>query len=311
MSHAKVLVLGDEYGALLAPYDEHLDVDPYWDDIGSHYLAFAAEHLFADLTVDSPTEKWRDHLVARDIEDLGTLDNLASPSERSEHSARVEQARAGYRIHEGRLQERRYDNPQGRWDWYVLGGRWSNDLQLKAGRHGKGERGSDFGNPVPVISGRCDRAQKGDLDIEAMRRAGFDAARDRWGTFEQLRTEHGDWRTFRELVDAEGTEAARRLYNAQPIVAAARTRLGLWENLESAFPLDMSGADYCERARLESVPGFATLSDHGWWETGRLGMWGTHTSEGPAAEMDYLQRANDLIDNAAEDTWLSVVDIHS
>lgn len=312
MSHAKVLVIGDDYDAVLAPYDENLDVAPYWQDISDDYLVFAAEHRYPEMSATSSPEQWRDRFIASDLADLGLLDAAgASPDERAEHHARVQDVRNGYRVHDGRVQERRSDNPQGRWDWYMLGGRWANDLRLKAGSHDKGVRGSVLHGPSPVVAGWCDRARKADVDLDAMRRAGHDAAGERWAAFERARAEHGDWKTLPELIAAEGRETAGRLYNAQPIVAALRPHLGLLESVESEFPPDMTGSEYRKRGLLGAVPGFATVSDQGWWETGRLGWWATHTSEGPAAELNYLQRANDLLDSATNDTWLSVVDIHS
>jgi len=49
-------------------------------------------------------------------------------------------------------------NPNSKWDWFVLGGRWSGSIQLKDGAKGKSGKSGTFGNPTGI-----DQARKKDI----------------------------------------------------------------------------------------------------------------------------------------------------
>lgn len=60
-------------------------------------------------------------------------------------------------------------NPNSKWDWYQIGGRWSGLLKLKPGANGVvGERGL-MGSHFAEGADRADQAIKGDVDFEGMR----------------------------------------------------------------------------------------------------------------------------------------------
>ena len=66
-------------------------------------------------------------------------------------------------------------NPQARWDYYCIGGRWSGQLQLKEGRQGLYGREYDEEERNHLKPGRCDCALAADVDAarneEAYKRA--------------------------------------------------------------------------------------------------------------------------------------------
>ena len=96
----------------------------------------------------------------------------------------------GYAIAEGDklVKAVRRTNPNKRWDWWQVGGRWSGFLKLKPGASGQlGSRGL-MGSHFADGKDRADQALKGDVDLEGMRgeagdRAGalWDKARDLTG----------------------------------------------------------------------------------------------------------------------------------
>jgi len=53
-----------------------------------------------------------------------------------------------------------WENPNAKWDWYVLGGRWSGMIKLKKGKSG------EFGNGSLVMGNRpgIDQAKRGDIE---------------------------------------------------------------------------------------------------------------------------------------------------
>lgn len=71
-----------------------------------------------------------------------------------------------------------WDNPQTKWDWYQIGGRWSGMLLLKPGAKGKYGQRSWTNEGKADDMDRCDQARKGDIDLDGMRdEAGSKAAR--------------------------------------------------------------------------------------------------------------------------------------
>lgn len=65
-------------------------------------------------------------------------------------------------------------NPRGKFDWYIMGGRWCGYLKLKHGAHGElGKRGAGIGDddPLPYGDLSADQALYGDIDWYNMRRS--------------------------------------------------------------------------------------------------------------------------------------------
>lgn len=72
-------------------------------------------------------------------------------------------------------------NPEGRWDWYMVGGRWQGFYNLAEGaeddEHLLGEPGAFFSRPEETLGGCADVARKRAIDVEGMRlMAGIEAS---------------------------------------------------------------------------------------------------------------------------------------
>ena len=62
-------------------------------------------------------------------------------------------------------------NPQSKWDWYSLGGRWADSLLLKTNDRHKGKKGHPSwtkGDDWKPEAGRADQARFGAIDWEGM-----------------------------------------------------------------------------------------------------------------------------------------------
>ena len=288
MSHSAVLVIGHNVEALLEPFDENLEVDPYWE------------------------------LEAATVEDCYWV----SP----EHPATtLEEALASYRqqhpddddevlrIVNGEIERYSTYNPDSRWDWYAIGGRWSGRLKLRPGCHGEGEGEPETWNHEAVPPGYCNRARKGDLDLEGMRETERLRAEARWEVFEAMVATHGPLPddAFMAYIRAADFAAQRDAYWEHPTIKAIKTA-GMYQML--TLPTQEFGRhtreSYCELARLRAVPGYALLTPEGeWLEQGRMGWFGADDST-PDGELAYLKRANQVIDDADDDALFTVVDVH-
>lgn len=106
-------------------------------------------------------------------------------------------------------------NPNSKWDWYQLGGRWSGFFKLKAGKEGIcGELAE------PAKEGTCDQALKG--DIEQVKRTYSVLYNGQWyekGEMGWFGVSHGDkeeevWdKEFRRLVDSLPDDTLLSLYD--------------------------------------------------------------------------------------------------
>jgi hypothetical protein len=111
MSHYTVMVIGpetdDDLAEALAPYDENKEMEPYrdyldpdpskfWTNNDGHLADWPA--IIAEYAAKYP-----------DSSDIPLLDEAGLPYEVSTY------------------------NPDSKWDWYAIGGRWAGTLRLKAG----------------------------------------------------------------------------------------------------------------------------------------------------------------------------------
>lgn len=181
----------------------------------------------------------------------------------------------------------KHTNPNAKWDWWTIGGRWSNKLKLKAGGH-------------------ADSAMKRNIDIAGMRDAAGAAALARWERAAAL-TGGAAWEAWDLIRDrTEGIDVARALYNAQPAVIALRA-----DNRDPFFNLDQFLAPkdrYVQEARDSAIATFAVVRNGEWAEKGSMGWFGCASNEMPQSEWNKL--FNDMLDGLPDDTRLTVVDCH-
>lgn len=101
-------------------------------------------------------------------------------------------------------------NPDAKWDWYQIGGRWSGELQLRANAaeddYARGERSWTNENELPT-PGTCDLARIRALDLVGMRDAAAAKAVDDWNEYASVvhgTPQHLPWQVYLDRVkDAE------------------------------------------------------------------------------------------------------------
>ena len=151
MSHFIGLCFGDFWESNLDPYDEGLEVEPYVaytkeeaiDEVKQRH-ASNYEWAIKALEHQSTTERQRKH--AESVVEKGLFISY-------EDAWKVAQE-WGYEIDEEENLLSRY-NPDSKWDWYSIGGRWHSYLYLK--------EVDDDGNAIKV-----DQASFGEIDWNYM-----------------------------------------------------------------------------------------------------------------------------------------------
>lgn len=211
-------------------------------------------------------------------------------------------------------------NPNKKWDWWVVGGRWSGFLTPKA--HADALPDSDPNAPAkgrPGLLGSeanpagVDVIRKGDVDFDAMRAAARERAAASWDKVHAIIGPHVDgfrsWDAIREEC-AGDHDKAREVYHAQPLrqalAAASKDNTDLvWINVEDYL---VTREEYIQRASDRATVLFGVLKDGQWVERGEMGWFGCVSGE---KDRDGWNRDfNAMLDALPDDTWLTVVDCH-
>lgn len=148
MSHYSVLVIGPAPDSQLAPYDENLEVafndkteqiQTQYETEGTKYIKFAdgrlvniydrsIRDLWKPVNKDDPLSKCELELPEGATIEMVPFKQIYADFDTfaTEYHGfkKNEQSRYGYMY-----------NPNAKWDWYKLGGRWENELPLKNGTH--------------------------------------------------------------------------------------------------------------------------------------------------------------------------------
>lgn len=213
-------------------------------------------------------------------------------------------------------------NPESKWDYWRIGGRWSGyfiadgmeEFILLPERHWDG--------PKDLGRGRCDGGRIRSLNLAAMREEVATKANADYDRWEKLVAEHGadgkPWSHFTGLIDVvEGytIEQARQEYHAQPIVVAhdrlERNNEGLAGWGDCVVDTFLPPREEFVRLRVAAaVPAYATVSLAGEWiAPGRMGWFGM-SSDGPGEREGYQIAVSKYLQELHPDTWLVVVDCH-
>lgn len=282
MSHFVALVFGKDHEALLEPFDENTAVDPYW----------AVEY-----EAPVPTDNYylKEAISRGDLTESSTLDELVAWM--NEYARSEEHGQTYRATPEGKIERLTTYNPQSKWDWWSVGGRWSDHLLLKSGK-------------------RADQALKSEVDWDAMEAdARASAAED----FDKFAAATAGMPTpekwTEEYVESKGgLDLARLAYNAQPVVQEFK-KLGYWlEEVHEEFLLDLPEAErrekYIERRALGArVPARAIITPDGeWHERGTMGWFGMSFGDVPVAE--WAKTKADLLASVPDDETVTVIDCH-
>lgn len=177
-------------------------------------------------------------------------------------------------------------NPNKKWDYYTLGGRYSGLLLLKSG-------------------GRADAARKRDIEFTWMQTTGERAARERFSLYE-LATRglepHKSWPTIRD--ETEGIDNAHKAYHAQPAIKALRElEATKWFDADDFL---VGREAYVRDAGRRAMATFAFVRDGKWHEEGNMGWWACVSNENP----DWLEEFESMLAEVGDDELIQIFDCH-
>ena len=285
MSHFTVMVIGENPEEQLAPYQEN-----NMGDCPEEYLAFN------DVT-DDVTREWED----QDQETKEKYKDLDTYATEYNGYKKNDEGRYGY-----------WENPNAKWDWYQLGGRWSGFFKMKPGSEGVVGSAGLFS--APAEAGYADSALKKEIDFASMMEEASKKAGEKWDLIKKL-TEGLEpaksWEHVRDEMFPGQIDKARTYYHDQPAMKAVSN----WssENGHSIFGLDLEDFDctreeYCLDAARGSFVPYAVIKDGKWHQKGEMGWFGISNNE--VSESKWTAQVAQMIDELPEDTMLSIYDCH-
>lgn len=215
----------------------------------------------------------------------------------------------------------RRTNPNSRWDWYEVGGRWAGYFPLRDGAVG------DQGFPglmTPAPKARtADQCAWGDVDLERARNEAVDDASVRFDLWEQAFRKHEAETGSLPISFAEALEkctgddgetdydAARTLFHEQGAIADYDERLRARSQHRLSCPVAEFGFDkeaYLESKRRKALVPFAVVKDGVWYEKGKMGWWATVFDE--KDENVWVEQVAALFEGLDPETTVTMVDCH-
>jgi len=261
MSHFTVLVVGDDIDGQLYPFWElNLSEDEIKMDPRSQFI-LEIKHSELEKKFEEFLKKEDEYIKKNNIIYESAQDWIR---DWYGYSLNLDAGGWGY-----------YKNPQQKWDWYVIGGRWSGFFILKNGAKGKlGESGFSDRKKENENFNRADQALKKDIDWDAMRQDQVNKAKKIWQEI---------------IVEKKG--------NLPPEMISFIYGINPDDTLEKFIE---------KRDKFPST--FAVLKDGKWYEKGEMGWWGITTNEKP--EDQWNTEFQKLIEDLPDDTLLTIVDCH-
>jgi hypothetical protein len=208
-------------------------------------------------------------------------------------------------------------NPESKWDYWRIGGRWAGHFVAKQMVADLVFSARGWDSPKPADDGllRCDGGRLSLLDLDAMRDVAAREAHARYDKWEAISAETPSakpWSHFGGLAELKEItlDEARRRYHSQPRVERAHRdeefRWGECVIDEFLPPRD----EYVAEARRGAVPGYALVTlDREWVAPGRMGWFGM-SSDGPGERSGYCVAVNSYLDQLDPATFVVVVDCH-
>lgn len=182
-------------------------------------------------------------------------------------------------------------NPNAQWDWYEIGGRWTDMLLNKDGTW-------------------CNELCKGDLDLEGMISLHLEEQLRRFDLYSIV------FKGKEIPVWNGGDDAARTQYNNDPTIVALREFERIVVKFDETMDLGFGcihhmfcGGDrekFIEKERREAVLPYAMVVDGEWYQQGSMGWFGISTNE----NAEWATEFRALLDKVDDDEWLTVVDCH-
>lgn len=201
-------------------------------------------------------------------------------------------------------------NPNAKWDWYALGGRWSgNYIILKPGATGTIGEAGVFGNKPGI-----DAAYKRDIDFERIFREAYeDGIRHYHSVAEAMGGRIPDPKfTWPSLFEGEfkdmDPEERRAKYNAQDAIKLFNEKISDHPFGPAIEDYLCTDEEFARRKESQAFSTFAYLIDGQWYEMGKMG-WFAQVSDAMSQDQ-WDAEVKKMLEALPDDTLISIYDCH-
>lgn len=220
---------------------------------------------------------------------------------------------------------------EGKWDWYVLGGRWKDFFKIKPDqvlsvaptqqqstqqlyeqtllavldkRFNIKDRDDTKNKP-----GYADTALKYQIDFEAMRADERQKGMETWDKFQEL-VGGQPFRTYDEILTlySGSHEAARAAQEADPVDRLIRKSDFIWYDTDELKHFRLSREEYGNLCARRAGAPYAMIVDGKWYAKGEMGWFGVSHNE--TDNQQWYRFVSETIDKLPDDTRLSLYDCH-
>lgn len=279
MSHFTVLVVGPNPEVQLEPFNEQDESLGY--------------HVFEDET----EEFQKEFETGKDSKSVAFKKRFKTFAKfmKEYHELKPKKGRYGY-----------VRNPNAKWDWFQLGGRWRGFFKSLSRNGILGDPG--VGDNKSMRPDGADQLKKGDIAVEAMREEAKKKAREYYDKIKGIvgNTPYQTWESIVERLN-KNYDAARIVYADQAAVQKLKGQIDHFDD-RYAEVLTTSREHYSELEGLRAIMTFAMLKDGKWHEKGQMGWFGTVSGEKDV--LAWAVEFNALFDSIPDDTIVSVYDCH-
>jgi hypothetical protein len=227
-------------------------------------------------------------------------------------------------------------NPNKKWDWWSIGGRWTGMLiphydpnedprnkETCSLCHGTGKRkdmpeqekcngcaGTGISKKWPTQWARIegDQMRLGDVPLVTLRDEAERKALNRYDQAQKIIKGRPipDWDQVVEKHFKDYAQA-RDEYNNDPVIVELR-KAKILNFFDAPSDFKLSREQIARRARANVICPFAFVRDGKWYERGKMGWWAAVSDE---KDRDaWAEEFNKMLDAMPPDSWLSVIDSH-
>lgn len=205
-----------------------------------------------------------------------------------------------------------WENPDAKWDWFEIGGRWTGFFKSLNGNGISGKPGLDTPS---AKSGYVDQIRKEDIDFAGMRQEKEEEAAilyDKIMAIVGHLEPQTPWAILRDtMFKTAGADATRGFYHSQPRVKALSEYNKVNKYEYSGLELDefiQSREDYVKsRGDRAGIP-FTIVKDGKWYEKGSMGWWGMVSDE--EDQKTWNEKVTEMINELPGGTLLTLMDCH-
>jgi hypothetical protein len=286
MSHFLTLVFGNNVEDQMAPYQEFESSD-------GNSIYVKDTDVTQEVLNHLKTFKDSKNSLDRALEYVGLHKSACiSPSQTPDTNGKH---MFGYAVVENNVLHKavRRTNPDAKWDWYEVGGRWDGFLTLK---------GSGFGS---------NQAKKCEIDVSTMIEKKVNKAVSYYNLYSAV----FEGKTIPCLDDIQEKDpyVARKLLLQDPLIDALQRRA---DEINDFLDVTKAKSIFCNgnleevinRASHKALVPFAFVSNGKWNDRGRMGWFGVVSGEKPSEEWheQFMSQFNQLPDQEL----ITVVDCH-